>query len=494
MKKIMLLTALAATCLCLASCEDEKEKIEVTPASLLSFSFTQENNPDVLTKDVTISNPQSGILKVEFPVGTSKDLMKALVPSFETSEEEAIVTIDGTEVISGTSVCDFSYDVDLYVTYRGITTNYVISVFAKEELSWRLIAENTDSTYNNRPEMVVNPVDNKVYIITSMPNAGEQKQFPLGYVADNSGLRPVAGNSPILNNVPVTNFSIAVSDDGSVYASFQENATKMSVASLSGGFSYVGEAAALPKSNSSAALIPVSSNDIWIAYPLNAATNGLAKRTLELAHYTAGWETEIAITPERPSSAYAYICRTVYAGGQRYLFIFNQNQHDVSLYRLNGQSWETVFESLKIKNAEGEDLGVLYASIADFDIASNGDVYMLLASTFDDPSKYNAAIIRYRQSTGQQTIIGGTISDAVPSTSSVWGMALDEFDTPYFIYPKDNTLYITHIDNKSKQWTVPAAVAPSIAKAGIAFGEDGTAYICGRNSTNGHVELYSSVN
>lgn len=499
MKKIVLFAAASAACLFLAGCEEEKPKVEVTPATLTYFSFTSENNPDVLTTDLTVANPSSGVIDFLFPIGTTDEEFKSLVPSFETSDEMATVLIDGVEFISGTPH-DFSKEVDLYVSVEGVNTLYTISVKART-ISMSIKGESADSTTVN-PFLAVNPVDGKAYIASNLTDV--DGYYPLAYRLGN-GLEPVAGKSHIFREARAANVSLGFDDEGNVYTAFNDysRGTKtsvigVSVAKLSDSFSYVGDTAALARTSNIPAIIPVSASDIWVGYPAAAATGNIGKRCLELAHWTGDWQKDLAISSTRPSDAYAYTCKTIYANGDKYLFIYNQNHHNVSMYKLQDQNWETVFESMAIKKADGTEITSLNLRNIDCDVASNGDVYILVGAQFETDA-YIAGLVKYTPSTGEQIIVGGVMPsrDSNSDHTENWSMALDQFDVPYFVYTdqvNNYTTYLTYIDNKTKTWATPVTLCTFQSEnPTIRFNDNGEAFISVRNKDNGHIVVFSSA-
>ncbi len=177
---------------------------------------------------------------------------------------------------------------------------------------------------------------------------------------------------------------------------------------------------------------------------------------MNLAHYDGStWTNAIPISG-RNANDYAYCVLGKYVANVPYLLVFNQNTNSISLYKYASNAWSAVFESLKLKKADGTADAKLNLRALDFDIASGGDIYVMVGADYSVADLFNLGVVRIAAKDNSQTLIGGELSIDINKSRSA-SMGLDNNDVPYLVYtkPEGDAKYacITHIDAKSKTWS-----------------------------------------
>lgn len=500
MKKFYLM-ALCVAVAAFAGC-DPKEQIPAPEAEFLTY-FGFEAKEGVFPEAVKVEEPEaSGVISFTTPVGTDASAYKGLVPVFETTSPDAVVTDAEGNVITSGEAYDFAEEVDIYVTMTNeggeTSTMYTISIKAKEALSWRLLAETTEEA-GYTPFMAINPKDGMPYVASRLNS--DAGYFPMAYKVTDGAFAPVVGTSPVFRQFRTDEVSLGFDPEGGVYTIFRdyENGTtadlaKTSVMKLDGTPSFVGEQCAMVYPREVPAIFPKSANEIWVGYTAGKAVGSVASRCLELAKWDgAAWSTELEIAG-RNAADYAYYVKSVHADGVDYMFVYNQNSHSVSLYKLGDNGWTTVVEALKFNKADGTEgtEKMLNLRSLDCDVASNGDVYFMVGCQFVTET-YNVAVVRYRPSDQSQTIIGG-VTDKDIDTDRYFSMALDAYDVPYIAFRNaaENKLCVQYIDNKTKTWSTATAISTCTVEdmPTIRFNEEGVGYIAAYNEDNKHIQMY----
>lgn len=252
-------------------------------------------------------------------------------------------------------------------------------------------------------------------------------------------------------------------------------------------------------SNSAVGLFALSASDIWCAQYNNERKVLVERRALNLAHFDgSAWTNAISI-PGRNAKDYAYCVLGKYVAGVPYLFIYNQNTQSVSLYKYASNAWSAVFESLKMKKADGTTDATLNLRAFDFDIATNGDIYVMAGGDYSVEKVYNLAVVKIAAKDNAQTIIGGEMSVDIDEYRSA-SMALDANDVPYVVYtkPEGDVKYacITTIDPKAKTWTEGEKLSSSPSDfVVIRFTENGLGYVVSKETIGENTKyvLYSTA-
>ena len=115
MKKNLIYYAICFLAICCIACNDENVPDDPQSAgtSFISFSFSKENNPGAVLKDINVETGSNNRLWISSPF-ISKPQLKA---TFDTKAEKVLV--NGKEQQSGVTINDFSSP----VTYKLISAN-----------------------------------------------------------------------------------------------------------------------------------------------------------------------------------------------------------------------------------------------------------------------------------------------------------------------------------------------------------------------------------
>ena len=469
MSKRTFLAALASVAL-LAACDKSNED-EIVSVSFSSFGFYAKDNADVLKSDYIEESFNSDAISFTLPYGTDPEALKTLVPEFTVTEGASVNVADasgapdGKDIVSGSTPIDCSSDVQLVVFLKNNYKAYTLSVRVAEPAKWEKVAE-TSLGVEGDPVLAVNSKDGVPYVAGSAPNADGVAE-PHLFKLDGAELKDVAG---ALVNVASDLFAMDICPDGTPYVSFyNKDAKKQCVVKISGSEAeYVGDAAALYKtgsgSNSSVGLFAFSASDIWCAQRNDDRNVNVDRRALNLAHYDGSiWTNAIPISG-RNVNDYAYCVLGKYVANVPYLLVFNQNANSISLYKYASNAWSAVFESLKLKKADGAADAKLNLRALDFDIASGGDIYVMVGADYSVEDLYNLGVVRIATKDNSQTLIGGELSIDINKSRSA-SMGLDNNDVPYLVYtkPEGDVKYacITHIDAKSKTWSTDEKLSPN---------------------------------
>lgn len=310
-------------------------------------------------------------------------------------------------------------------------------------------------------------------------------------------------------------FALDFNPDGVPFVSFyDESLKKQSVVKVAGvgDAKYIGNAGDLIQtggsSNSSVAVFPLSDNDIWCAQCNNAKNSNGIKRALNLSQFNgSAWSEDIPITGRSTKdNAYCILGRII--SNIPYLYIYSQASQSISLYKYSNGNWTSSFEALKIKQADSQTDATLNLRTMDFDIASDGSVYVMTGADYSTAKVYNIGVVRISADGSSQQIVGGEMTKVDIDNYRNASMSLDANDVPYVIYTKPDGedsskhLYITYIDTKTKNWAAEERLSAGTCDfAVIRFAENGTGYVAAKVSTTSadgtssivRYELYSSA-
>lgn len=495
--KNLIWAALACAALFTACKDDEKD--EIIPVSFSEFGLYAEDNSDFLKTDYVAEDLTGTAISFTLPYGTDPDAVKALAPRFVATEGAAVNVADetgapsGDALVSGASTVDFSSDVTLVISLKNNYKAYTVSVKIAEPAKWTQVAESSVNMKGD-PVLVINPADGTPYILGSVSD-DTYDSYPVLLKFNGSGLSDVAG---YLVNGTAKYFGLAFSPDGIPYVTFYNSSiypedgtaklNKQTVMKVeNGSASYIGDPTAMLKtagtSTSSAALFVLADDDIWCAHYANNAGSVITKRAVNLCHFDgSAWTTEISLSG-RTMTDYAYNITGKVIDGVPYMYIFNQNTNSNSLYKLEKSTWKTVLESVKFKMEDGtSDITGQYIYVQDFDVASDGSVYILSGADYVTQGIYNLGVVRIDPVTLKQSIVGGVLSSFEMDSHTVSSLALDENDVPYIaVALSDGTVRkpcIMYIDSETKNWSDPEYLSQTEANyISIRFGDNGKGYI-----------------
>ena len=513
MGKRTFLAALASVAL-LAACDKSKED-EIVSVSFSSFGFYAKDNADVLKSDYIEESFNSDAISFTLPYGTDPEALKTLVPEFAVTEGASVNVADasgapdGKDIVSGSTPIDCSSDVQLVVFLKNNYKACKLSVKIAEPAKWSKVAE-TALNVKYTPALAVNPKDGVPYVVGTSPNKNGEAA-PHLFKLDGTELKDVAGT---LAMAEADGVSLSFDPTGVPYVAFADGAfsNKYSVKCVADGKgTYVGEGGQMfgtsERFNSVSAVFPISKNDVWCAHFNNTNNVAVPRMGLNLAHYDgSGWTNGVAIDGREPAScANGVFGSTI--NGVPYLYVYGASTktapRHISLYKLDAGNWTTVFENLEVNDPDGQPINTLHSVsnyFSDFDIASDGTVYLLLCARFNPAEDFLLGVVKYDPATGKQVIVGGVMTDTNKMNSSATAsMALDSNDVPYVsISYKDGDVMKTavrHIDSKTKTWSELVTLASNSNFSDIVFAEDGTGYIVTRETVGEDTKyvLYSTA-
>ncbi len=502
-KKLCFIAAIAASAL---ACNKVPE-IPVVEVFMTEFGFTVEGNQNFLSRNVFVECTSSTV-NVVLPYGTDENAVKGLTPSF-TVTEGATVTVGDQIIQSNVSLVDFTYPVEFLVSVNEKSNAlYTVTVSISGPEAFAFAAKSAESeTINEGPFLAVNPKDNLPYFGVVARNDdsalryGQIFHYEDGQISKLCDVTSARTSQPTLSFLP----------DGTPYYACYDNSSAHAQVYVVNGVTpaAVGAVDVLykPLTNatySTMGLLPLASDEVYLGYGVAAVSGGLAKRALNLAKFDgAAWTQEKTIDG-RPVGNAAYETYGKIVGDAGYLFIFNQNVHSLSLYKFTKGSIETVFEGISFTTETAAEEGTtvkthminLYG--LDFDIASNGDPYFVVAVEGSSTSGSGYAPAVYRYDTEEKVIEmvgGGVLSDIDVAAARHISLALDADDRPYLAYrnPTTKAAEYTYVDAKTKVWAAAQALSADEADfVKIQFAENGTGYISYDDATTHQIVLYKS--
>lgn len=469
-------------------------------SAMLSFGFYAEDN-DVITEDYVIESISGSAIDIVLPYGLELSALENLVARFSVPEG-ATVTYNDEIIVSGETVINYSSPVDLIVSKGDSNSIYSVTVTIAGPATWKQAAvTNLEENEKARldPYLAIDRASGMPYILGACdivtmvenPETGELEEEAESedlmylYTFNGSSLEKVIG--PIFD-YRCTQYAMDTDSEGTVYITYYGGVedNRVNAIRINGDKAeMLGQEGSMWTNSGittiSAAIFPMSSTDVWVGHRNNTRLSHGApvdRRTLNLAHFDGStWENAIPIAG-RNSSDYAYNVVGRFINDIPYMFIYNQNTQTVSLYKLESSAWSTVFESIAILKADGETPATLNLSASDFDVAANGDVYIMMAADYLTEA-YNPAVVRINPQTQEQTIIGGVLSNIEIDSNSA-SISLGQNDVPYITYVgADENVYVSYISNTTKLWSSPVAISTSGATCGpkIRFAENGAGYI-----------------
>ena len=504
---------MAAGLTALAACEEITNQEEQGVVSMTSFGFYTEDNNEVLSEDIVVDNITSNAITVRLPYGTTEEALQTLVPRFTVTEGASV--LNGTEeVISGETAVDFSAPVDLVVSLDGTNAMYTVTVIIMEPAKWSRIAESDIQMFYG-PLLAINP-DGVPYLFG---NTLEDEDTGLGRYPnllrlEGNSLVSVAGN---LTEAESDMFGMAIGADGTAYVAFEDEVfdNKLSVMKVQGNTaSYLGNGGDIfqPGGNptTSVAILPLADNNIWLASRNEERNNSaLGRRLLNLSNYNGSiWtNAQAASLPGWPVNDISQVILGKIIDGIPYLYVLDYSAGNLYMYKYVNDTWEAIFEAVVPEMVDGNPMSVSPSTIhyqygcMDFDVAANGDIYVLLAAVLvPESTMVNPAVIRYDIETGDQTIIGGVMTDIDGGNGACryLSMALGPNDIPYVVLGnamvEGQPVYVTWIDPDTRQWVDRQVITSDNAQAvAIRFAEDGTGYIALKNEITDKFELYSNA-
>ncbi len=520
MKKFLILAA--ALSFALAGCKEKEPEKVYDPINMSEFGFKVENNP-VLNADIVVAPDAANAVNITLPYGISSDDIKALVPVFVLSEEDGVAKIDDKEILSGKTAVDFTNPVDIVISTEHVNALYSVTVSVQKPLAFAKYAESSVQIYAD-PEMAVNPETNVPHFVTNINAESSSGRFP--YMFYLNGTSVDSYYSGPLTEARSDVFAIGFDDEGEAYASFSDwsstavksqNTTVMQVSKSA--VKVLGSQGTIAKANNSCgtALFPISSSEVWSVTSANAAGSVIGRRAMNLSKFDGSAWTQELTCGTRSTTEYTYGTVGKLIDGERYVLVIDYNSISLSLYKYDktSKAWIDYPGAIKPVAADGATeittAETMYGCI-DFDVASNGDVYVALCADLFTAGTKQYGVFKYSPDTKKITVIGGGPLTNFTHGSSGTGcryvsVALDANDVPYVVLGNtfrfkevDGTknydpAVISYIDADTKMWTNPQPISDAVQTAGIqiAFAGDGTGYVSYKDESTSKIVVYKTI-
>lgn len=497
MKRILL--ALAAAAAMLVSC-NEPAPDHIDLVTINSFGFYAKDNPKFLTEDYVVNGVDNSAtsIKIAIPYDIRID---SLIARFELPKP-AIATNNGTEVISGDTPLDYTKAVDLIFTQGENSRQITVNVVPPASAGWELMAE-SESKVSDIFTMAINPKDNMPYFLArtenvTIPNPEDESkpiesgQFPILLAPKSGILTNIAGN---LNEYKTDYLALDFTNEGTAYAVFKDNSEeaggKSSVVRIKDGKSeFIGKGVLTKNGGNkigSAAVTAISDNNVYTFQYDNDSKTGL-RRAIFAANYNGSdWTTKIQL-PGRELNERSWTVISKKINGVPYLYVLNFAKISMSVYKFENDKWIDYLGEIKPVAIDGNTpittAEYRYGS-QDFDIASNGDIYIACSADFSEAGVKNVAVVKISKTSEgalTQSIVGGGIIKGleIEKIRDI-SLSLDKNDVPYLAYGNvllsDKPAGIMHIDSQTKAWTEPTLIHAHTENISLKFAEDGSGYL-----------------
>lgn len=478
MKKILILMVCAAV---FFSCEKTPEEVSTETSELLTFSFTKDANPK-LDKDYSVEIVGDKLFTI---VKGGTDLTK-LVASFTTTNSGK-VSIDGKELISGSTKFNYLEPVDLVVKNpkSDISKQYTIVITDKISLKWAKFA-----TFKDSNKSIDLPLDNfatALNPVTGLPEyfitrdnvlLGEDGEPVLDKdgdveMTDAYGAVLTFDESAVASISPELTYrsdgvtkiknqknGIAIDADGKAYVMYydrykpegaDEYVNYVTVKTGSGSnWSTVGSTFGKASISSyyGMAIDPVSKYPI-VGYTANASTDVLAKREWEVCTYDgASWTDNTTIDGLKGKTIYWGKYKTfngaLYFGCMDVYGVKNATGA-YFIYKYENNAW------VEVALGSPEGLSTSPSSVGmDFVIASDGTPYIFTAG--DEAGAWNLKLYKYADAKWEQ--VGSNMAEAGSSTRV--SMTIYK-DLPVVFYKDQETSNPTILvfNSETMDWNTP---------------------------------------
>ena len=484
MKRSTLLIAAFAIIAVIASCEKNgKEKIN--PVFFESFGFTAEATPDLGNDYIVTGLSSKNTIDIMLIAGTLPSIVDTLTPVFtfpepKEGDEEIIVTVADTLIISGETKMSFKEPVEFRLQKGNDNAIYIVNVTIQPSNFKQVAIGDVADTLYTDVAATINSKD-EIWIGNFLRTKKDVANYPVLYKFANGTLSSKIVVSEERANTPVL---IGVDPAGDPYLSVAtyngSSKAGQSVFKYSGGTStLLGTKSTIYtfNANGKGALLPYSANKIFVGGWNNAAKTSpvaVARYVLNMAEYDGSDWTNGAgpsgRVPNDPNGT-GYRGTTVkgkIVNGTPYIAIKPYGSagtvNTVSLYKYNGSAWDVVLENFVFKKNNGENAESLAVYFFDFDIDSKGMPHFMIGAQLTNDT-YDAVVMKVDPATKTQSIVGGVTGFSIGLTPAV-SFAFDKNDNPYIAYDANDgsgRVFISYIDENTKAWVRPEPVTDESA-------------------------------
>ena len=511
MKKTSILIAALAIIASVISCGEKEPKEKINPVYFESFGFTAETTPDLGQDYIVTGLSTKSSIDIMLAAGTLESIIDTLKPVFtfpepKEGEEEVIVTVADTLIISGETKMSFKEPVEFRLQKGNDNAIYIVNVTIQPSNFKQVAIGDVADTLYTDVAATINSKD-EIWIGNFLRTKKDVANYPVLYKFANGTLSSKIVVSEERANTPVM---VGVDPNGDPYLSVAtyNGTTKagQSVFKYSGGKgTLLGTAASIFtfNANGKGALLPYSADKIFVAGWNNAAKTSpvIARYVMNMAEYNGTDWTNAAgpsgRVPNDPAGV-GYRGTTVKGkiiNGTPYIAIKPYGSagtvNTVSLYKYNGSTWDVVIENFVFKKNDGSDAASLAVYFFDFDVDSKGMPHFLVGAQLSSDN-YDAVVVKVDPATKTQSIIGGVTGFTLGLTPAA-SFAFDKKDNPYVAYDaNDGTgrVFISYIDENTKLWVRPEPVTDEDAgDPVILFDSKNNIYVI--TDINSHPAVYT---
>lgn len=465
---ILALTGLFSGC---SKDDDVEPEIVYGEATLLTFGFYAQDNPDVIYKDY-IATAIAGNITIQMPSEVDKS---SLIARFETSADDKVM-VGGVDQNSGITANNYIAPVDFIVNEGTNNTKYTVTVDKLPSAVWTNLPLFTTDIVK---ELVlrVNPVS-QIPCLAYVVDADEYVDQKASVVALTDGA---------WNSVGATGFT----KDRTKYMAFDFDATgkpyvafadynnvdgdgdqfyPTSMMAFDGtSWDYVG----------SKGITDVKINDVTLGFDAEntpytfsinyAAGSNAGKREVNVMKYDGNWSA--SSIPGR--AGYSKVVKTKSVNGNLYVAVLDYGEgQSVSVYQYDGSSWSTLANKLK-----GAPENVIYYYNISMDVDAKGNVYIAYAEDNAGDKAYALKIQKYTKADETWSMIGDAI---ITANRRMFDVAVSPAGTPVFIYTDDQKYPVAlSFDTDVNNWgAINVLEAAECSNLNMVMSNQGVGYAC----------------
>lgn len=478
----LLLSAGFVSC---GSNDDGPDLPPVNEPQLITFSFQQADNADVISEnyDGVISGDAVTVTMPEFADKSS------LVATFTTAEGN-LVTVDGVTQVSGASKNDFSVPVDYIVSSADGKQNkkYTVTVVKAANYVWSQAGTYSDyKAYNVK--LALSPADGIPYLAYKI-NSGTSATNKLAVMKFNGTSFESLGAASGVSTGEVygsTGIGLAVDKDGKVYAAYGNNAitdpmkgaTTVQVWDGS-SWSFVGPEGIID-TQSQYVNLGIVDGKLIVSQENNSTKSTFAKRSMPVSFFNGStWESSVPAVLGTNAVAY---CWAGFTSNAAYYITYNYTDaaggsKSYSVIKYSNGQWEALRSNYIEPSAS--QVSLVAQGIA---ATEDGVVYIINGDDAGNDD-YDMRVQKYDPETKAWTLVGGnTLGFGKLESHLAATIAVAPNGTPFVAWNDtanggEGFLKVIHLDPETKQWTAPETlVASKVTDVNIQFASNGEAYI-----------------
>lgn len=445
-------------------------------ASILSFGFFAEDNPDYLFKNY--EGEIKGLdISVQLPINTDVTSLKARF----TTSSGAEVKVNGQVQTSASNAVDYSESVTFEVSDSETTTpeKFVVTISRLTAPTWAKLPMGALSAISVlNLDLAIHPITHSPYLVYTLPASAapetiDRKIVAAKYTDSNWAF---VGSQSGFSAHRADNSTIAFDSKGDLFAAYKDyddkvQAQKASVQKFSGdSWSYVGSQQFTDHRVNHLSIAIGTDDKLILGYDAAFADAGLAKRAPYSYIYDGQWSGS-GLT----STSQTYFTKVITGNDGAVYFLAMDMSNGIgtrnpSVYKWGSNSWQAV------GNAFVSPTEDLFGAIA-IDGAANkdGEVYIVYQSQANTDKK---SIIMHYDGT-KWTQLGDEISITAGSNAERdnIAVAVHPDGTVFLAYSDASGLYVTTFDEQSGNWSPTTSLSSEkgvginleVSKEGIVY-------------------------